>query len=169
VRAQNQMRYRDGAVTGPAAVLAPPILLPRSATGLAVWLAALTVWLAVGCSQAPLPALRQAPSCSQTRLDAAQQLFLAARANMARHYKERSALTLNAAYYFAGDSVQLARAARLCPDFDARSRAAAVNLVRLNRQLRVLAFTTMRDSDPQVAQSLLQEQYGEAFAGRDLD
>ncbi len=168
MRAQFERRDRDG-ISLRLGSISAPWLLPWRAMGRAVLVVGLTGWLLTGCSSAPLPQLRQAPSCSQIRLDAAQQLFLAARANMARHYRERSAITLNAAYYFAGDAIQVARAARLCPDFDSRARSAAINLVRMGRQMRTLAFSTMRDSDPAIAQSLLQEQYGEAFAGRDLD
>lgn len=168
VRAHNELRDRAGLGLRSEAILAPQ-LPPWRAVGQAVLLAGLAVWLLAGCSSAPLPQLRQEVSCSQLRLDAAQRLYLAARANMARHYKERSALTLNAAYYFAGDAIQVARATRTCPDFDARVRTAAVNVVRMGRQLRILAFSTMRDSDPEIAQSLLGELYSDAFAGRDLD
>jgi len=108
-------------------------------------------------------------SCSRTRLDAAQQLFLAGRANLVRYYKERALFTLNAAYGFAGDTILMARSTRTCFDFDNRAKVAAVNLVRMGRQLRALAYTTMRDPDTQMAMTLLQEQYAEVFAGRDIE
>ena len=127
------------------------------------------ITLLTGCGSAPAPLRAPTPTCVSARLDAAQQLYFAAKANLVRHYKERSAVTLQAAFYFAGDAMQVARASRFCPEFDTRARSAAINIVRLGRSLRSQAFQTMRDPDPWVAQSLLQEQYTDAFAGRDLD
>jgi hypothetical protein len=166
VRMRTDMRYPErGALrrwTIPAGRV-PPMWL-------AAGLAALGVWLAAGCSGQPAAAVRKPiASCSQFRLDSAQRLFLAARSNLVRYYKERGLATLNAAYGIAGDAILVARSTRNCDDFDERVRADALNLVRAGRQLRIVAYSTMRDPGAQTLATLLQEQYGEAFAGRDLD
>jgi hypothetical protein len=123
----------------------------------------------LGCSLPEPPSQRQAISCSLVRLDEAQILFLASRSNMVRYYKERNASALNAVYNFAGDAIARARATRNCRDFDKSVRAVAVNLIRMSTQMRILAISTMRDPDSQTAVTLMQEQYGEAFAGRDIE
>jgi len=145
------------------------MLLPRRTMAAAALLAALGTWLLMGCSSAEPQVYRQPASCARERLISTQLLFQAARSNLAKHYKERSPATLNAAYNFASDAIALGRASRTCRDSDPGSRAAALNLMRMSAQLRSLALSTMRDPDAQVAVTLLQEQYGEVFGGRDIE
>ena len=137
---------------------------------LAAGLAVLGLWLAAGCSKQQLTVQGQPEaSCSRYRLDAAQQLFQAARANLVRYYKERGLATLNAAYSLAGDAIQAARATRTCFDFDSQARSQALSVVRAGRLLRTVAYATMRDPGEQTLMTLLQDGYGDAFAGRDID
>ena len=151
-----------------AAWRVPWILLPRRAMAMAAVLAALAAWVLMGCSSSQ-PVSREPVSCARDRLVSTQQLFQAARSNMAKHYKERGAATLNAAYNFASDAIAFGRASRACRDADRGTRAAALNLMRMSAQLRSLALSTMRDPDAQIAVTLLQEQYSEVFGGRDIE
>jgi hypothetical protein len=147
----------------------PLIVLPRRTRGVAGLLAALGAWLLMGCSSSEPKAYRQPEACARDRLVTTQLLFQAARSNLVKHYKERSAASLNAAYNFAVDAITVGRASRSCRDADPGTRAAALNLMRMSLQLRNLAQSTMRDPDAQVAVTLLQEQYGEVFGGRDIE
>lgn len=160
------MRYAEDRHLRRWSALADVASRLRLAAGLVV----LGVWLVAGCSRQQLAEERQpATSCSQYRLDVAQRLFQSARVNLVRYYKERGLTTLNLAYSLAGDSIQAARATRTCADFDDQVRALAVDMVRTSRQLRTIAFSTMRDPGDQALVTLLQGGYTDAFAGRDLD
>lgn len=135
----------------------------------AALLGALLAIGAASCSLPEPPSQRQVVSCSILRLDEAQILFLASRSSMTRYYKERSPSALNAAYNFASDAISRARSTRGCRDFDNSVKAYAVNLIRMSSQMKALSVATMRDPDSQIAVTLLQEQYSEAFAGRDIE
>jgi hypothetical protein len=127
-------------------------------------------WLLASCNfPQPVAYNIDAQTCAQARLNAAQLLYQAAQSSLVQHYKERSPASLSAAYNFAGDAITVARSIRGCPDFNARTRAIATNLMRSNTQLRAMAVATMRDPDAIVPQTLLQEQYGDVFGGRDIE
>ncbi|MFI5400529.1 MAG: hypothetical protein ACHQZQ_05715 [SAR324 cluster bacterium] len=149
--------------------LAAALPLPGKAAALGAVLAALGTWFLLGCSFSQPQAFRQSVSCSQTRLDGAQRLLQAARANMAQYYEQRGAASLNTAFYFANDAIVVARATRNCRDFDRDVRTVALNLIQQSGQMRSLAFSTMRDPDEQVIVTLLQDRYSEAFRGRDIE
>jgi hypothetical protein len=149
--------------------MVPVRMLPRRALLFAAILAGAAAWVLMGCSIPEPQGNRQLVSCSQLRLDASQRLFEASRTSIVKYYKERGASSLNAAYNFASDAIQVARATRNCRDFDRSVRGAALNLIRMSTQMEQLAVSTMRDPDSQIAVTLLQEQYAEAFAGRDIE
>jgi hypothetical protein len=123
-----------------------------------------------GCMGEQLLSGQQPPvSCSQRRLEYSAALFGEARTQMARHFKERSAMTLHYAYYLSNDAIQFARSARGCPDFNDAVRSQALNLIRTSRQLRILAVTNMRDPDPLVTMTLMQDRYADLFVNRDVE
>ncbi len=108
-------------------------------------------------------------SCSQRRLEYSAALFGEARTQMARHYRERSAVSLHNAYYMSSDAIQMARSTRTCPDFNEVVKGQALNLIRTSRLLRILAVTNMRDPDPMVSMTLLQDRYADLFVNRDIE
>ncbi len=146
----------------------PPAHAPPLA-GFALLCLALLPFFA-GCLGEPILSERQPPvSCSQRRLEYSAALFGEARTQMARHFKERSAMTLHYAYYLSNDAIQFARSARGCPDFNDAVRSQALNLIRTSRQLRILAVTNMRDPDPLVTMTLMQDRYADLFVNRDVE
>ncbi|HEX7926599.1 MAG TPA: hypothetical protein VF678_03345 [bacterium] len=138
--------------------------------GIAALAAVTLAALAAGCSREQiLSATQGGPTCSQRRLELSASVFNEARKQMARHFRERSNMSLHYAYYLSGDAIQLARATRGCPDFSDAVQNQAINLIRSARLVRTLAVTNMRDPDPLVTQSLLQDRYAELFINRDIE
>lgn len=136
---------------------------------LAALAAALGLLLA-GCSREQILAAQQPPvSCSQRRLELSASLFNEARTQMTRHFRERAHITLHYVYYLSSDAMTLARATRSCPDFNDAVQTQALNLIRASRLLRTLAMTNMRDPDPLVTETLLQERYADLFLNRDIE
>lgn len=133
-------------------------------------LACAAALLAAGCSSGQILSRDQPTvTCSQRRLSISASLYGEARGQMAKHYKERSAATLHAAYYLSSDAIEVARSTRFCPDFDGLVRSQALTLIRTSRLLRVLAVTNMRDPDPLVPMTLLQDRYADLFVNRDIE
>jgi hypothetical protein len=133
-------------------------------------LAAALGLLAAGCSREQILAAQQPPfSCSQRRLELSAALFGEARTQMARHFRERTHITLHNVYYLSSDAMTLARSTRVCPDFNDAVQTQALNLIRSSRLLRTLAVTNMRDPDPLVTQSLMQDRYTDLFLNRDIE
>jgi len=110
----------------------------------------------------------QDQSCSRARLDAAARLFDDARQQTVKHYATRVNQALHTAYYASADSIALARSIRRCWDFDRTFKSEAIELIRTNVLLQRLVKLNMRDPDPLVATTLLQEQYHEIF-DHDID
>ena len=88
---------------------------------------------------------------------------------MARHFRERSSTALHYAYYLSSDAIQMARATRGCSDFNDVVKSQALNLIRTGRQLRIMAVTNMRDPDPLVTMTLLQDRYADLFVNKDIE
>lgn len=133
-------------------------------------LAAVLGLLAAGCSREQILAAQQPQvSCSQRRLEISTALFTEARIQMARHFRERTHTALHYVYYLSNDAMVLARSTRACQDFNDAVQTQALNLIRASRLLRTLAMTNMRDPDPLVTETLLQERYAELFLNRDIE
>jgi len=108
--------------------------------------------------------------CVQQRLGNASRLYGEARHQLSRYFKERNVGALHNAYYFSSDAILWARQTRRCPQgFDDAVKSQAVELIRTSRLLRQLAQSNMRDPDPEVAQTLLQERYSDIFMNRDIE
>ncbi|MBI3993837.1 MAG: hypothetical protein HY342_11220 [Candidatus Lambdaproteobacteria bacterium] len=114
--------------------------------------------------------LRQAQdqTCARARLDAAARLFDDARQQTIKHYTTRVNQALHAAYYASADSIAVARSIRRCWDFDRTYKTEAIELIRTNILLQRMVKLNMRDPEPLVATTLLQEQYHEIF-DHDID
>lgn len=110
----------------------------------------------------------QTLSCSERRLDAAGRLFDEAKAEAVEHYRIRIEQALHAAFYASQDSIILARSIRRCPDFNRRFKAVAVDMIRSNILLQRVVKLNMRDPDPFVTITLLQDRYYEIF-NSDID
>jgi hypothetical protein len=149
----------------------PPRALRRaSGWGAAAALLLALTLLASGCSRQQILASQQPQvSCSQRRLELSAALFNEARSQMARHLRERTHMSLHYAYYLSSDAVQLARATRGCSDYNDAVQNQAINLIRTSRLLRTLAVTNMRDPDPLVTETLLQDRYTDLFLNRDIE
>jgi hypothetical protein len=141
-----------------------------AAWGAAVLVLAALAALAGGCSREQILASQLPPvSCSQRRLELSAALFNEARNQVARHFRERTHMSLHYAYYLSSDAMYLARSTRGCSDFNDAVQTQAINLIRTSRQLRTLAITNMRDPDPLVTETLLQDRYGDLFVNRDIE
>lgn len=147
-----------------------PRTVNREWLALLAALAAALGLLAAGCSREQILAAQQPQvSCSQRRLELSAALFNEARVQMARHFRERVHITLHYVYYLSNDAMVLARSTRACPDFNDAVQTQALNLIRTSRLLRTLAVTNMRDPDPLVTETLLQERYADLFLNRDIE
>jgi len=126
------------------------------------WPAALVALLLAGCGTEGLQP-REPVSCSQRRLDIAAAMYEDAKELLAEHYTTRNETNLQFAYYASRDAVSLARSIDRCFDFNDVYKADAVNLIKASLLLQKMTTANMRDPDPGVAQSLLQQRYREVF------
>jgi hypothetical protein len=130
----------------------------RNGTLLAAGLTALL--LATACAPAQQ---YQGYNCGERRLDLAAGYFDQAREKLAQHYRLRSDSTLSEAMHASQDSILLARATRVCDDFDEVLRRQAIDLIKTNILFQRLVVSNMRDQDPGVVVDLYGSQYREIF------
>ena len=102
-------------------------------------------------------------ACSEKRLNVALLVYEDAKQKYMEHIKTRSDSSLDLSYHTADDSIRVARSVRYCADFSETIKIRATDIILANKYLQRLAMSTMRDSDPSVAISLLGEEYREIY------